>query len=152
MNKNQIFDSAVEILSNHLQLNKLRKTPERFAILKEIYFRDEHFDVEDLHQAMVLKEYIVSRATLYNTLELFLECGLVTKLQFGQNLAYYEKSLGTKQHDHMICSNCYSIIEFCDPRIQQIKQQMGQIMEFKVTHHSLHLYGICKKCSEKLAD
>jgi len=149
MNRNEIFDTAIDIFNHHLQLNKLRKTPERYAILKEIYYRDEHFDVEQLHQAMVDNEYIVSRATLYNTLELLLECNLVTKLQFGQNIAYYEKSLGAKQHDHMICSECYTIIEFCDPRIQQIKSEMGGIMDFTVTHHSLHLYGICKDCSKK---
>ncbi|HLT93361.1 MAG TPA: transcriptional repressor, partial [Membranihabitans sp.] len=67
-------------------------------------------------------------------------------------LAQYEKSFGFKQHDHIICVDCGKVLEFCDPRIQEIKNMMGNLMDFKITHHNLNLYGRCKSgCDENPA-
>lgn len=95
------------------------------------------------------QNYRVSRATVYNTLELLVSCDLITKHQFGKNLAQYEKSYGFKQHDHLICLDCEDVVEFCDPRIQQIKSMMGEILQFEITHHSLNLYGKCQRLNCK---
>lgn len=148
-NSSQILKEVNQIFSEHLSNNSLRRTPERFAILEEIYTRTDHFDAETLYIHMKNKNYRVSRATVYNTLELLESCDLVTKHQFGKNLAQYEKSYGYKQHDHMICNSCGTVMEFCDPRLHSIKNMMGDLMNFQVTHHSLTLYGKCQKCREK---
>ena len=142
------LEEIKNIFAAHLETKGLRKTPERFAILEEIYSRTDHFDAERLYSHMLKKEYHVSRATVYNTLELLLTCDLITKHQFGKNLAQYEKSYGYKQHDHIICVDCKKVVEFCDPRIHQIQTMMGDLLNFKITHHSLNMYGICGNCQK----
>ena len=60
-------------------------------------------------------------------------------------MAQFEKSYGYRQHDHLICLDCGKVLEFCDPRIQQIQSTMGSLLEFEIRHHSLNLYGSCAK-------
>lgn len=145
MTTENIQEEVSAIFIAHLEQNNLRKTPERFAILEEIYSRQGHFDVDELFISMKNKSYRVSRATVYNTLDLLVECNLVTRHQFGKNLAQYEKCYGFRQHDHLICLDCRQVKEFCDPRLHQIKTSVGDLMGFDITHHSLNLYGKCQK-------
>lgn len=140
-----VMPAVREIFSNYLRDRKQRQTPERFIILEKIYRTHQHFNADELYVQLVQEGEQISRATVYNTLELLLDCNLVVRHQFGQSQAKYEKAYQYRQHDHLICLDCNQVLEYCDPRIQSIKDMVAKVYQFNITNHSLQMYGHCER-------
>ncbi len=140
--KKQVRDEFMEYLTIH----KHRKTPERFAILEYIYTTKGHFDMDSLYKSMIDVNFRVSRATLYNTIDLLLDCGLVVKHQFGGNVSKYERAYGNENHDHLICTICGQVWETRNSDLLT-QAQLKKIKKFTVNYYSMYIYGICSKCS-----
>jgi Fur family transcriptional regulator, ferric uptake regulator len=140
-----LITEVKEIFRSYLKDKNHRQTPERFMVLDEIYRADGHFDADDMYFRMKNIGYRVSRATVYNTLDLLVECGLVQRHQFGKNQSIYERAYAYRQHDHIICNKCGKVIEFCDPRLQEIKTMLEKIHDITIDGHSLHFYGTCNE-------
>jgi len=140
--KKQVRDEFME----YLTLHKNRKTPERFAILDHIYTTKGHFDMDTLYKSMIDVNFRVSRATLYNTIELLLDCGLVVKHQFGGNMSKYERAYGNENHNHLICTTCGQVWEIGNNNLLT-QAQLKKIKKFTVNYYSMYIYGICSKCS-----
>ncbi|HHT22056.1 MAG TPA: transcriptional repressor [Bacteroidales bacterium] len=138
------LDAVKDIFTKYLAERKHRRTPERFAILERIYSYDGHFNAEILYNAMK-EEYRVSLATVYNTLELLLDCKLIVKHQFGDQIAQYEKTFGGVVHNHLVCTKCGKVKEFSDKKIRTAIQNK-KFVHFDTSHYSLYLYGVCSKC------
>lgn len=140
---------ASEILRIFLKNRGYRNTPERYAVLEELYSSEGHFNADEIFLRMKNKGSQISRATVYNTLEILVECNLVDCHQFGQNHMHYERAFGYKHHDHLICTTCGKIIEFSMPEIEMLQDEMCNRLSFKADRHSLQIFGKCSDCSSK---
>lgn len=139
--KKDVFQEVKEIFTNYLKNKNFRKTQGRYDILFEIYSIDGHFEVETLYLILKNKNYHISRATIYNTIDLLLDCGLIIKHSFGTKAGSYEKAYGSSQHDHLISIDDQSVVEFHDDRINQIAKDIARSYSFDFTHYAFTIYG-----------
>ncbi len=140
-----VKEKVKQILTDYLQANGHRKTPERYAILDTIYSIKGHFDIDTLYNLMAEGQFRVSRATLYNTIVLFIDAHLVIKHQFGSS-SQYERAYNNETHHHLICTECGKVTEFQDDTLKGAVVS-AKLKKFQATHYSLYIYGVCSKCT-----
>jgi len=149
MDNNQIKEIVKKTFVEYLTANNCRITPERIAVLDSVYSEPKHFDMDSLYESMNKGNFKVSRATLYNTMQLLLECNLVIKHQFGFKLSIYEIAYNNDFHHHLVCTNCNSVGEYKNPEIKNLIQSK-KIRFFTPSRYSLSIFGICNKCAKTI--
>ena len=139
--------SPSERFRKFLQDGQYRITPERFEVLDAVLAWDDHFDADNLFIYLKSKGSKVSRATVYKTLNLLHECGLVSRYRFSLGHAQYEKTTGRPSHDHMVCTKCGKIIEFENSEVERVQAQSAAQYGFTPQYHSLQIFGVCAECT-----
>jgi len=133
-----------------LESKGMRATPERQAILAEVFAEHEHFDVEELIMRLRRKGQRLSRASVYRTLSLLVESGLVQAVYFEDGHMHYEHVYGHDHHCHLRCLGCRRIIEFRNGLVEETEARLGRMHDFVITGHRLEVFGYCADCRRKM--
>lgn len=142
--------AARDILREHLKRDgKQRVTTERFAVLDAVLQTQGHFDAEGLYYRLLSGGSRVSKATVYNTLDLLQQCGLVSKYRFAEKPSRYEKAYGRPHHHHLICLECGDILEFVNDNLERLQEEVCADKGFRPQSSSLQIFGTCSKCKGK---
>lgn len=138
-----------EVFADFLAAQNLKMTPQRQAILSTILKAKGHLSSEELYGQVKKKDKSIGQATIYRTLKLLQDSGLVEPLDFADGVTRYELSYGKEHHDHLICENCGANMEILDEVIEKRQEELAEKYGFSLLRHKMYLYGICPKCQGK---
>ena len=141
--------NETEILRSYLRENDLRFTPQRQIILEVFLENQGHVEVEDLFVEVQRRDSSIGIATVYRTMNLFVECGLARENSLGVGQKSFEKLYRQSHHDHLICLQCRKIVEFEHPLIEKCQLEISQIHGFTLNQHRMEIYGHCSECQKK---
>jgi Fur family ferric uptake transcriptional regulator len=130
-----------DTLLDRLEATGLRLTEQRRVIAEIISESQDHPDVEELHARAAARDERISLATVYRTVKLFEEAGLLDKLEFGDGRARYEDA-DREHHDHLIDMKSGAVIEFVDPEIEKLQERIAERLGYRLMGHRLELYGV----------
>ncbi len=147
--KKESFLEEKRIFLEHIKKTGLRKTAQRDLILEVFLRTEEHLASEDLYWLVQKDDQTVGQTTVYRTLKLLTDAGLAREVRLGDGRTYYEHHHEHEHHDHMICTQCGMVIEFFSPELEAMQDSMAEKYNFKPTHHSLRILGLCEKCQKK---
>ena len=135
-----------EVLSRYMAQRGLKSTRQRSLIIDTFFSVRGHLSVEEVWSKVRLQDAKVSFATVYRTMKLLSECGLAHARNFGDGQTRYEAAAGRHHHDHLICTQCGTIVEFENDRIEALQEVVARRHGFRVTSHKMELYGLCRNC------
>lgn len=139
------IDQQMDAFKVFLGEKGLKSTRQRDLILRTFLETKDHINVESLYQKVKVVNAHIGYATVYRTMKLLKEGGLVSERHFDQGHALYEP-LHAEHHDHLICLKCHAIYEFSDDQIERLQDRIAKKFKFKLVHHKHELYGICRNC------
>ena len=137
------------LLEEHMAKKGLRSTDQRRLIVDTFFRAPNHISIEELLAQVREKEPKVGYATVYRTLKLLTECGVAHERRFGDGLTRYELADDTSHHDHLICIECGDIVEFEEPRIEALQEEIASKYGFELKSHKHEMYGVCPSCQGK---
>jgi Fur family ferric uptake transcriptional regulator len=149
LNNNRAIMEPINKFRAYIKAQGLRKTPERETIIEEIFSIHDHFDVDELYLRLRNKRKRVSKASLYRTIPLLIESGLIREAYFEDGHLHYEPIYGHKDHSHLRCNRCGRVIEFADDEIGTLQKRIGKKYNFAVTAHRFELFGYCIRCAHR---
>ncbi|HMA18493.1 MAG TPA: transcriptional repressor [Thermoanaerobaculia bacterium] len=135
-----------DIFRKYLVRSRLKLTAERQAVFDELFARHEHLEPDEILVRLRAKGKKISRATIYRTLELLVDSGIVGRVRTGETGYRYERLRAGEHHDHLICNGCGRVIEFFEPRIESLQDEVFERYGFLPLSHSHQMRGICKQC------
>ena len=135
-----------ERLDKYLAKAQLKQSKQRNFIIEEFLKMDKHVSAEELHAHLKFSDQNPGLATVYRTLNLLREAGLVDQKQFTDGKSVFEVLLPGTHHDHLICLHCHKVIEFHNAQIEKLQEQIANEFGFTLKHHSLELFGTCTDC------
>ncbi len=139
------------IFRKYLEKRGLKLTSERQALFDELFARHEHFEADELLVRLRTKHKKISRATIYRTLDLLVDSGIVGRVRIGESGYRYERLRAGEHHDHLICNECGRIIEFFEPAIEMLQDEVCERYGFLALSHSHQLRGICRQCRPRVS-
>jgi Fur family ferric uptake transcriptional regulator len=145
------MENAIRIFWGYLNSRGLKLTRERRAVLEQLFLHQGHLEAEELAHVLRRKKTRASRATIYRTLDLLVQSGLVRKVDLGQGHSHYELALDRPHHEHMICLECGRVIEFSDKTIHRSLDELCRKEGFKRTSHRFQVFGYCQGCVNRKA-
>ncbi len=144
-------DRLRDQLTAFMEKRGLRTTKQRDTIVETFLEHPDHVSIEELLARVRSHDPAIGYATVYRTLKLLAESGVANERKFGDGLTRYELADGDAHHDHLICVECKKIIEFEEPRVEKIQEEIARRHGFVVRSHKHELYGVCGDCQAKLA-
>lgn len=138
--------SEIEVFREFIRKKGLRNTPEREAIIQEIFATHDHFDVDELYLRLKNKNKKISKPSIYRLIPYLLESGLIQEAYFEDGHLHYEHIYGHKHHCHLRCLNCGKIIEFEEKPLKQVEKKLAEKYGFIVRGHKFEVLGYCPKC------
>lgn len=138
-----------EKLDHYLAKSQLKQSKQRNFIIEELLSMNSHVSAEELYSQLKASEHNPGLATVYRTLNLLKDAGLVDQKQFSDGKSVFEVMEPGSHHDHLICLNCHKVLEFENEEIEMLQEQVAKKYGFKLTKHSLELFGTCADCSKK---
>jgi len=147
----QVDGQRLETFRGYLRDRSLPVTRQRLAVAQAIFFAGDHVSAEDIAGRVAKGGGPVGTATVYRTLELLVESGLVTEHDFGEGFKRYEPGLGGgggEPHEHCICSSCGAVTEFSNDRLERMIALLAEEVEFRPHRHRLEIYGLCRRCQQ----
>ncbi len=139
----------IQKFREYIREKGLRNTPERELIIEEIFSNHDHFDAEGLFLRLRNKMKRVSKASVYRTIPLLIECGLIKEVYFEDGHLHYEHIYGHQHHCHLRCICCGSVVEFADDEVLRLQNQIGEKHHFLVTSHRFEVFGYCSECAPR---
>jgi Fur family transcriptional regulator, ferric uptake regulator len=142
----KLLKPEMQVLIDYLREHKLKVTPHRELILETFLNHEGHRSVEDIYRTVREKDPRVGYTTVYRTMKLLTECRLAREIDLADGITRYEHLFNHEHHDHMICMECGTSIEFLNADIESVQDAASEQLGFKVLDHKLQIYGVCRQC------